>query len=74
VCGQAKKIMEHRRKYERAHEEQELKKRKERIRKAREEYEKHKEVSVVRLASIIMIMVGNTRTGMHPSNVAESST
>lgn len=43
VTPNAKKIMEHKRKYERQHEEQELKKRKERIRKAREEYEKQKQ-------------------------------
>ncbi|XP_076445982.1 hsc70-interacting protein-like isoform X2 [Babylonia areolata] len=42
VTPNAKKIMEHKRKYERQHEEQELKKRKERIRKARAEYEELK--------------------------------
>ncbi|KAL8612919.1 hypothetical protein ACOMHN_034996 [Nucella lapillus] len=43
VTPNAKKIMEHKRKYERQHEEQELTKRKERIRKAREEYEQQKQ-------------------------------
>ncbi len=45
VCvWQAKKIMEHKRKYERQREERELQKRKEKIRKAREAYEKQKQV------------------------------
>lgn len=39
----AKKLMEHKRKYERIHEEKELKKRQEKIRKAREDYERQKE-------------------------------
>ncbi|KAJ8297918.1 hypothetical protein KUTeg_024449 [Tegillarca granosa] len=39
----AKKIMEHNRKYERKREEKELNQRKERVRKAREEYEKSKQ-------------------------------
>nr|KAG5701805.1 hypothetical protein BaRGS_000795 [Batillaria attramentaria] len=42
VTPNAKKIMEHKRKYERQHEEKELLKRKERIRKAREQYEREK--------------------------------
>ncbi|GAB1605045.1 hsc70-interacting protein-like [Argonauta hians] len=42
VTPNAKKIQEHRRKYERKHEMKELEERKERIRKAREEYEKAK--------------------------------
>ena len=41
---QAKKIMEHNRKYERKREEKEIKARKERMRKAKEEYERAKEV------------------------------
>lgn len=42
VTPNAKKIMEHKRKYERRHEERALRKRKERIQKAREEYEHQK--------------------------------
>ena len=42
VTLNAKKIMEHNRKYERLHEERDLKRRKEKIRKAREQYEKEK--------------------------------
>ena len=42
----AKKLMEHRRKYERIREEKELKKRKKKIQQARAEYEKQKEVSL----------------------------
>ena len=41
---QALKIMEHKRKYERKREDNELKARKERIRKAKEEYERQKQV------------------------------
>lgn len=42
VTPNAKKIQEHRRKYQRKHELKEMKQRQERIRKAREEYEKAK--------------------------------
>lgn len=42
---QAKKIMEHRRKYERKREEKEIKERQERIKKAREEHARAQRVS-----------------------------
>ena len=41
---QAKKIMEHKRKYERKRQEKELNARKERVRKAKEDYEKQRQV------------------------------
>lgn len=44
---QAKKIMEHNRKYERKREEKEIKARKERMRKAKEEYERAKAVRTI---------------------------
>lgn len=47
LCSQAKRIIEHRRKYERKREEKEIRDKQERIKKAREEHAKAQRVSVV---------------------------
>lgn len=46
LCSQAKRIIEHRRKYERKREEKEIRDKQERIKKAREEHAKAQRVRV----------------------------